>query len=175
MEIIPVRQEYIFSIMNHTMRAIAEHRENDRKLKYYFDQKLVAEKIIPGGDYYTDDDCIREVIDDYKKNNTGVYADIFNRHIDKVFLTSKTLDAYIVNNGIKIKAKVISVKDYYEMELSTEDGENEFKGRFKALDFSEVLEKMRLFTYTLEGVSHELAQNISVLTNDKIEEVIQWQ
>ena len=31
---------------------------------------------------------------------------------------------------------------------------------------------MRLFTNTMEGVSMELAQNISILSNDKIEEVI---
>lgn len=174
MEIIPIKQEYVFSIMNHTMRAIAEHREKDRKLKYYFDQKLVSEKVIPGGEYYTDDDCIREVIDDYRKNHTGVYADIFNRHLDKVLLSEKVLEVYLINNGIKLNAKVRVIKDYYEIELGTDNGDNMFKGKFKASDFSEVLEKMRLFTYTLEGVSHELAKNISVLSNDKIEEVIQW-
>lgn len=175
MEIIPVYQEYIFSIMNHKMRAIVEHTGSERQLSYYFDDKLVANKTIPGGEYYTDDDCICEVVDDYRKNHTGVYADIFNRHIDKVYLEEKLLDVRLVNFGIVIKAKVRVVKDFYEVELATEDGDNQFTGRFKASDFPEVLEKMRLFTNTLEGVSAELAQNISILSNDKIEEIIKWQ
>ena len=175
MEIVPIKQEYIFSIMNHTMRAVAEHKAGQRYLKYYFDQKLVAEKIIPGGDFYTDDDCIYEVVEDYRKNNKGVYADIFNHHTDKVYLTSKLHEVDLVNYGIVIRAKVKVIKDYYEIELNTENGENQINGRFKASDFSEVLEKMRLFTNTMEGVSSELAQNISILSNDKIEEIIQWQ
>lgn len=175
MEIIPIRQEYIFSIMNHTMRAVAEHISSVRKLSYYFDDKLVADKVIPGGTIYTDDDCIREVVDDYRKNNSGVYADLFNRHTDKITLTSKLLDVDLVNSGIVIHGKVKISKDYYDIELSTDNGENQFTGRFKAVNFSEVLEKMRLFTNTLTGVSTELAQNISVLSNDKIEEVIKWQ
>ena len=174
MDIIPVRQEYTFSITKHSMKAIVEHIDDKRHLSYYFDQKLVAQKVVEGGDYYTDDDCITEVVEDYRKNQTDVYADIFNRHIDKVTLTSKILEVDLVNFGIVIKAKVKIVKDYYEIELYTDGGENQFSGKFKAADFSEVLEKMRLFTNTLEGVSQELAQNINILSNDKIEEIIKW-
>lgn len=175
MEIVPIKQEYIFSVMNHRMRAVAEHTKEKRYLSYYFDDKLVAKKEKAGGEYYTDDECIREVVDDYRKNNTGVYADLFNRHTDKIFLEAKTIEVDLVNNGIVIKAKVKIVKDFYEIELATDNGNNQFSGRFKAVDFPEVLEKMRLFTYTLEGVSAELANNISVLSNDKIEEIIKWQ
>lgn len=175
MNIIPVKQEYIFSVMNHTMRAVVMHEKDKRNLQYYFDEKLVASKVIEGGEYYTDDDCIREVVDDYRKNNTGVYADLFNRHTDKIFLTEKLLEVNLENFGIIIHSKVKVIKDYYEIELATDNGDNQFTGRFKAADFSEVLEKMRLFTNTLEGVSMELAHNISILSNDKIEEIIKWQ
>lgn len=175
MDIIPVRQEYIFSVAKHNMRAVVEHIGDKRYLSYYFDQKQVASKVIAGGDYYTDDDCIREVVDDYKKNKKDVYADLFNRHIDKIALEAKLLEVDLVNYGIVIKSKVKIVKDYYEIELYTDGGDNQFTGKFKATDFSEVLEKMRLFTNTLEGVSAELAQRINILSNDKIEEVIKWQ
>lgn len=175
MDIIPVRQEYIFSITTHTMRAVAEHVNDKRHLSYYFDQKLVATKIVDGGEYYTDDDCIREVVDDYRKNKTDVYSDLFNRHLDKISIIEKNLEVDLVNYGIVIKAKVKIVKDYYEIELYTDGGDNKFCGKFKAADFSEVLEKMRLFTNTLEGVSSELAEKINLLSNDKIEEVIKWQ
>ena len=175
MEIVPRRQEYVFSVMKHTMRAVVEHEKDKRNLSYYFDEKLVATKVTEGGEYYTDDDCIREVVDDYRKNNTGVYADLFNRHSDKIFLNEKHLEVDLVNYGIVIKSKVKIVKDYYEIELATDNGDNYFSGKFKAVNFSEVLEKMRLFTNTLEGVSSELAQKISILSNDKIEEVIKWQ
>lgn len=175
MDIVPIRQEYTFSIMAHTMRAVVDHTENKRILSYYFDQKLVATKEVEGGDYYTDDDCITEVVEDYRKNKTDVYSDLFNRHIDKITLTSKTLEVDLVNFGIVINAKVKIVKDFYEIELRTDNGENCFNGKFKAADFSEVLEKMRLFTSTLGEVSSELAQKINILSNDKIEEVIKWQ
>lgn len=175
MDIIPVKQEYIFSVTKHTMRAVCEHKDNKRYLSYYFDQKLVETKTIDGGEYYTDDDCIREVVEDYSKNNTNVYSDMFNRHIDKITLMEKHLEVDLVNFGIVIKAKVKIIKDYYEIELLANDGNDRFSGRFKALDFPEVLEKMRLFINTLGSVSTELAQNISILSNDKIEEVIKWQ
>lgn len=174
MEIVPIKQEYIFTVLNHTMHAVAEHKNDKRYLSYYFDDKLVAQKEIEGGDYYTDDDCICEVVDDYRKNNKGVYADLFNRHTDKIQLTTKLLEVNLVNSGIIINAKVKIVKEYYEIELATESGEDKFSGRFRAAGFSEVLEKMRLFTRTMEGVSDELAQNISILSNDKIEEIIRW-
>lgn len=175
MEIIPVRQEYVFAVSSHTMRAVVEHLGGKRYLSYYFDQKLVATRIVDSGEYYTDDDCIREVVEDYRKNKSDVYADLFNRHIDKIALVTKLLEVDLVNYGIVIKAKVRIVKNYYEIDLFTDDGENRFSGKFKAADFPEVLEKMRLFTNTLEGVSSELAQKINILSNDKIEEIIKWQ
>ncbi|MDO4188539.1 MAG: hypothetical protein Q4D29_06065 [Lachnospiraceae bacterium] len=173
MEIVPVRQEYVFSVTTHTMRAVVEHSDNERKLSYYFDQKLVATKVMDGGEYYTDDDCIHEVVEDYRKNKKDVYSDLLNRHIDKIFLSAKLLEVNLVNFGIVINAKVKIVKDFYEIELNT--GENQFSGKFKATDFSEVLEKMRLFINTLEGVSADLAQKINILSTDKIEAVIKWQ
>ena len=174
MDIIPVRQEYVFSIATHTMRAVAEHLDDKRRLCYYFDDKLIVTKMIDGGDYYTDDDCITEAVEEYRKSKKDVYSDLFNRHIDKIVLTSKTLEIKLVNYGIVINAKVKVIKDYYEIELYTDNEENRFGGKFKAADFSEVLEKMRLFTSTLSGVSTELAQRINILSNDKIEEVIKW-
>lgn len=175
MDIIPVKQEYTFSVGQHTMRAVVDHIDGKRQLSYYFDQKLVAQKEAAGGDYYTDDDCITEVVDDYRKNKSDVYADLFNRHIDKITLTSKTLEVNLINYSIVIRAKVKIVKDFYEIELYTDNGENSFNGKFKAADFSEVLEKMRLFISTLGEVSAELTQKINILSTDKIEEVIKWQ
>ena len=174
MDIIPVRQEYTFSVATHTMRAVAEHIDNKRRLNYYFDEKLVESKIIEGGDYYTDDDCITEVVEEYRKSKKGVYSDLFNRHMDKIALTSKSLEVKLVNYGIVINAMVKIIKDYYEIKLYTDNGENCFEGKFKAADFSEVLEKMRLFTSTLGGVSTELADRINILSNDRIEEIVKW-
>ena len=175
MDIIPVRQEYMFSVTSHSMRAVAEHIGDKRQLNYYFDEKLVATKEIGGGDYYTDDDCITEVVENYRKSKKDVYADLFNRHIDKITLTAKVLEVKLVNYGIVINAKVKIIKDFYEIELRTDNEENCFSGRFKAADFSEVLEKMRLFISTLGEVSAQLAQKINILSNDKIEQVIKWQ
>ncbi len=174
MDIIPVRQEYLFSVAAHTMRAVAEHTDNKRRLNYYFDDKLVVTKVIDGGDYYTDDDCITEVVEEYRKSKKDVYSDLLNRHMDKIALTSKSLEVKLVNYGIVINASVKIVKDFYELALYTDNEENHFNGRFKAADFSEVLEKMRLFTSTLGEVSTELADKINILSNDRIEEIVKW-
>lgn len=174
MDIIPVRQEYFFSVASHTMRAVAEHIDDKRHLHYYFDEKLVETRVIGGGDYYTDDDCITEVVEEYRKSKKDVYADLLNRHIDKIALTSKSVEVKLVNYGIVINSKVKVIKDFYEIELYTDNQENHFSGKFKANNFSEVLEKMRLFISTLGDLSIELAQRINILSNDRIEEVIKW-
>ena len=175
MEIRPIKQEYVFSVANHTMRAVALHENDERNLSYYFDDKLVARKKMPGGEYYTDDECISEVVDDYRKNNTGVYADLLNRHVDKIRLTAKYLEVDISYMGLTGKAKAKIVKDYYEVEISTYDGGDLICGKIKANSFSEVLEKMRLFVTVLGGVSSELSEKITLLSSDKIEEVISWE
>lgn len=175
MEIVPVRQEYVFSVISHTMKAVVDHVNDERHLNYFFDDKLVATKIMAGGEYYTDDDCIKEVVDDYKKNKKDVYADLFNNHMDKIRLAEKRLELNLVNFGIVLNTKVKIVKDYYEIDITTGDGDDQFHGKFKATDFSEVLEKMRLFINVMEGVSAEFAQNISLLSNDKIAARIDWQ
>lgn len=174
MDIIPVKQEYLFSVASHTMRAVAEHIDNQRRLNYYFDEKLVQSKLIASGDYYTDDDCITEVVEEYRKSKKDVYSDLLNRHMDKITLISKALDVKLVNYGIVINASVKIIKDYYEVELRTDNEENCFNGKFKATDFSEVLEKMRLFTSTLSEVSAELADKINILSNDRIEKTVRW-
>lgn len=174
MEIIPIRQEYKFSILKHNMYAVAEHVDGERHLSYYFDEKLVSKKVIPGGEFYTDDECLRDAVDDYRKNNVGIYADIFNSHTDKVFLQTKTVVVDLENFGIIIRAKIIINKDIYEIELSTNDGDNLINAKIKANGFSEVLEKVRLFTNTLYSANEQLSQNISLLSNDKVEELIKW-
>lgn len=175
MEIVPVRQEYVFSVISHTMKAVVDHVNDERHLNYFFDDKLVATKIMVGGEYYTDDDCIKEVVDDYKKNKKDVYSDLFNNHVDKIRLAEKRIELNLVNFGIVLNTKVKIVKDYYEIDITTGDGDDQFHGKFKATDFSEVLEKMRLFINVMEGVSAEFAQNISLLSNDKIAARIDWQ
>ena len=76
---------------------------------------------------------------------------------------------------MKWKAKAKIVKDYYEVEISTYDGGDLICGKIKANSFSEVLEKMRLFVTVLGGVSSELSEKITLLSSDKIEEVISWE
>lgn len=173
MEIIPERQEYIFSVMNHTMRSVVEHMHNMRKISYFFDEKMVAQKNVPGGEFYTDDECISEVVQDYRRHKKDAYADLFNNHMDKVFLAAKLLKVKLVNYGIEIEANIKVFKGSYEIEFQR--GDNYFSSRFNAENFSEALEKMRIFTHTLDGISMEMAEKIHVLSNDKIASAIKWQ
>lgn len=172
--IIPVRVEYNFTILNHKMKASAEHLELARKITFYFDGKIVSEKAVPPGDFLTDDDCISELVEAYCKNTVGVYADIFKRHSDKVHLTSKTLDFELEYYGIKMLAHVLVEKEKYTFNVVGNDGADSFSGTFKSANFSEMLEKVRIFTSTLVGISETFSDNIDELSNDKVEQWIKW-
>lgn len=174
MEIVPIMQRYDCEINNHAMIAVVEHKENSRDVEYYFDDKLVGKKELPEESFFTDDDCITDIVENYSKNNTGIYADIFQHHKDKVFLISKQLHVKVIDFGIVIDVNMKVEKDFYSMDLSTENGENHIVCKFKANNFSDVLEKMRIFTGMLSDVSGDLAKNIDLLANDKVKEKISW-
>jgi hypothetical protein len=174
MKIIPIKTEYYFKIKQHKMRAVAEHGEEQRELFYYFDDKLVSKKAIPEGEFLTDDDFIREILEEYCKHHGGVYADIFNNHSDMVFLERKNVEVLVENYEVVINAKIRQEKNHYQVILSANNGEDTVSGDFKATNFSDVLEKLRIFINTLEGVSAELSQNIDELSNDKVLERIEW-
>jgi len=173
--ITPIKIEYILQIKEHVLKASAEHLENARKITFYFDDKVVSQKSIAPGDFLTDDDCISELVENYCKNQTGVYADLFRRHSDKVHLVAKTLDFVIENYGIIMNAHVTVEKGRYLIEVKGNNGEDVFAGTFRSENFSEVLEKVRIFTSTLTGISESFSAHINELSNDKVEEWIKWE
>lgn len=172
-KITPVRIEYKMQIKEHTMKATTEHLELARRITFYFDDKVVSEKAVPPGDFLTDDDCISQIVENYCKNKTGVYADLFKNHSDKVKLISKTLEFEIENYGIKMTATVTVKKDIYNIDVHGNDGDA-FSGTFKSTSFSDVLEKVRIFTGILTGISNDFSTHINEFSNDKIEEWIKW-
>lgn len=172
--IIPLKIEYNFQLRNHRLRASAEHLESGRRITFFFDDKIVSERMIPAGDFFTDDDRISELVSNYCKNQTGVYADLFTNHADQVHLLSKTLDFTIENCGIVMSAHVIVENGRYLIEVSGNNGEDAFSGSFKSKDFSEVLEKIRLFTSTLVDISNSFSSHINELSDDKVEAWIKW-
>jgi len=173
--IIPVSIEYNMQIKEHTLRAKAEHLENVRKITFYFDDKVVSEKIVAKGDFLTDDDCISEIVDNYCHNKTGVYADLFKNHSDKVHLVNKILVFIIENYGIRMVATVKVEKDKYHVEVNGNNGNDVFSGSFQSQNFSEVLEKVRIFTTTLNEISNSFSENIDELSSDKVEQWIKWE
>ena len=50
-----------------------------------------------------------------------------------------------------------------------------FTGTFQAVNFSEALEKVRIFTSTLSDISDDFSSHISELANDKVEAWIKWE
>lgn len=174
MDIKPVKVAYNLEILNHKMMAKVKHLDDGRQISFYYDDKLVSEKKLPAGDLLSDDDCISEIVLEYSENNTGLFADIFRNHSDKVSLVSKLIEVIIEIYGLQIDVRVGIEKEKYIVKLSANDGNDTFVGTFKALNFSEVLEKTRIFTSTLEGVSTALADNINEISSDKVEERIKW-
>lgn len=173
-KMIPIKVEYDFFMKNHRMKAVAEHLELERKFTFYFDEKVVSEKIVPSGDFLTDDDCIRELVENYCKNHTGVYADLFKRHSDQVHLVSKTIEFVIESFGIHLQTYVTVEKGKYSFKVNENNGEDVFSGSFRAENFSEVLEKVRIYTSILGEISTTFSENIDELSNDKVEEWIKW-
>jgi len=172
-EIKPLKIEYKMQIREHIMRVSTEHLELARRIVFYFDDKKVSEKAIPPGDFLTDDDCISELVDNYCNNNTGVYSDLLKKHPDQVHMVSKTLEFEIENYGVKMTATVIVKKDTYHIEVKG-NNDDAFSGTFRSDTFSDVLEKLRIFTGILAKISNDFSSNINEFSNDKVEEWIKW-
>ncbi len=157
------------------MRATVLHMTDSRKVSFVFDGKVISEKSLPNGDYTTDDTCISELVRNYCKFNAGVYADLFKRHSDKVHLVNKTLEFVIENYGIELFVLVTVEKEKYHVEAKTKSGDDSFTGTFKSMNFSEVLEKVRMFTSTLVEISDRFSSHINELSNDEVEDWIKWE
>lgn len=44
MNIIPIKVEYFFEVLQHKMKAVAVHEEDGRTISYFFDDKLISQK-----------------------------------------------------------------------------------------------------------------------------------
>jgi len=174
MEIIPKSVEYHFVVGDHKMMSIISHLKDGRRVEFFFDGKLISQKIVPPDDYIKDDDCISELVENYCNNTKGVYSDLIKNHCNKIQLSMKSSELSINNNGIVINAIIISRKNTYNVDISTDNGNDSLKCTFEAGSFSEVLEKLRLLMFTLDGVSVELVNNIDELSDDKIQKWINW-
>lgn len=175
MNIIPKKITYYFKVKQHTMRAVAEHAESEREISYFFDEKLVSKKTIPSGTILKDDDFIRDILEEYCNHNNGLYADLFNNHSDMVRLEMKITEVVIESFEIVINVTIREEKNRYQVILSANDGEDRVVGDIKATNFSDVLEKLRIFINTLTSMSTELSQNLDELNDDKVMERIRWQ
>lgn len=170
----PALVEYLLTVANHTMCARVEHLELARRFSFLFDDRLVSEKVLPAGDFLTDDDCIEELVDNYCRTQKGVYSDILRRHSDKVNLISKTVKFSLINFGIVFDVQVVVKGDLYQISMSGNNDADTLTASFHAQNFSEVLEKVRLFTNYMGEANTNLSMNITQLSNDKIQQWFKW-
>lgn len=170
-----VNIQYISEIRGHILKVEVEHLELARRFSFYFDEKLVSEKAVAPGEFFTDDDCIKDMVQNYCQNNKGVLADLFANHVDQVRLVEKDLEFIIEQYGIKMKAYVVEEKDQYKINVKAENNIDEFSCTIKASNFSDVLEKVRILTSTLSNIEDNFSDKIDEIANDKVEEWIDWQ
>lgn len=174
MNIIPVKTEYNFEVLKHTAKATLEHIAGVRKTEFYFDDKLVGSKTVAEGQLLSDDDCIADIVSEYTRNNTGVYADIFGRHTDKVYLVNKKVTAKVDAGAFVVDIFVKCEKGSYQISLSTNGGKDKIVCQMAAADFSEAFEKSRILLYGMEDMNSELSKHFNELSNDQIMEIIKW-
>ena len=174
MNLIPIKTEYNFEVMKHTARALLEHIDGNRKASYFFDDKLVSERVVPDGDVMTDDDCIADMLSEYSKNNTGVYADLYSKHADKIHLINKIVSVKVEEGPILVSLDVKCEKNSYTFSLVTNGGKDKIACKMEAADFSEAYEKARLLLHGMENMNSEISKHINEFTNDQIREIIKW-
>lgn len=67
------------------------------------------------------------------------------------------------------------MSEKYHIEVKGANSIDSFTGTFQAVNFSEALEKVRIFTSTLSDISDDFSSHISELANDKVEAWIKWE
>lgn len=173
-KIIPESLEYNFKIVNHTAKASLVHVAGVRKVSYFFDENLISEKVIPGGELLSDDDCIAGIVQEYAKTNTGVYADLFNNHADRINLLSKTMNLTVEFGMFKVYFTSTWEKGFFSFSVNSNEGKDTINCKIEANDFLEAYEKARFLLHGMESLNGEIAQHISELADDKIMEAIKW-
>lgn len=174
MKIIPIKTEYNFEILKHTAKAYIEHVCGMREVVYQFDDKIVGKRIVDEGELISDDDCIADILSEYCRTNTGVYADIYKNHSDKIQLVNKIVVAKIESGAFLVDITVTCEKGFYTFLITTNEGKDSMLCKMEAMDVSEAFEKARLILYGIEGLNSEVAKHINELANDQIMEIIKW-
>lgn len=174
MEIIPIKTEYNFEVLTHTAKASLEHINGERKASYYFDDKLIGEKTVPDGSLMTDDDCIAEIMSEYCRNHTGVYADIYSKHADKIQLLNKILYFKVDSGTFLVDFVAKCEKGEISFSIATNNGKDKVICKMEANDFLEAFEKARMIVYGMESMNTEISKHINDLAKDEIMEIIKW-
>lgn len=173
-KIIPEVLEYDFQITKHTAKAILEHVAGVRKVSFYFDEKLIGDKVIPDGNPLTDDDCIVDIMREFSKTNTGVYADLFRYHSDKITLVCKKIRIKVESGPFRVYFSSTRKKGIVSFSLTTNDGKDKIECQMEANDFMDAFEKSRYLLFGMETMNEKIAKNISELADDKVMEIINW-
>lgn len=177
MDFIPVKLIYIANIQGHDLNVTVQYFKAHKSFDFYFQDKKISSKIIKSeGEalYQKDDVIIDEMIKEYCKNNKGLFTDIFSKHADKVRLKSKEVDAIIREGFIEMNVNFIVKKSLYSITACTNDKSGKFSCQLKADSFSEVLEKLRLFSGVLGSSNAKLGTYIDSFSHDEIKDNFQW-
>lgn len=177
MEFIPVKMIYTAIVQGHTLVAQVHYFESYRSFDFFFNDKSVSSKVIQNDEgtiYKKDDEAIDEMIKEYCKNNKDLFTDIFVRHADKVKLKSKEVEVILREGFIEMTVNFLVKKNKYIVTANTKDDENKFICEIAAKNFSEVFEKIRLFSATLGKANEKLVKYIDSFAHDNIKDSYDW-
>lgn len=177
MNLIPVKMKYTADVKGHALCVNVEYFELYRIFDFYFDNKKVSSKTVQNSSdtlYQNDDVKINEMIKEYCENKKDIFTDIFVRHADSVKLISKELQLKILDGFVELIVDVIVKENLYNISTHTKDNTGKFTGEFVANSFSEVLEKLRLFSGVLGDSNKELGKYIDSFSHDNIKEKYEW-
>lgn len=177
MEFVPVKMIYTAVVQGHSLCARVHYFESYRVFDFYFNENNIASRTVHNDEgvvYQKDDETITDMIRDYCSKNNNLFKDIFVRHSDKVKLVSKEVEVIISEGFVEMTVNVVIRKGKYVVTATTSDDDNKLICEVGADSFSEVFEKLRIFSGVLGVANQKLVSYIDLFSHDDIKESYEW-
>lgn len=169
-----VKTEYTFEYNQNKIIVAVEHDSDSRQVNVFFNGKCVKQSHIQIDSNTSDAECIHLVTQDFIKSTVDKYTDIVKNHSDRIYLISKHTRLCCENWGITALMSAHITKGNYLLRVEISDTGDYIESSIKANNFSEALEKMRLCSSFISGLSSEFTAHFDQMSTDRLLDAFQW-